>query len=131
MTKQKWPSYGKPCLCPVVAPEILVSSRCVKILSLIRCTCESQGNPAPSLLWELAGETVNHSVVTPIRQLPLSGVRTRSVITLHALDEDMPSLVCHSINLLGSDSLAYNLSSSETQLGRKMSLFILAGLSVV
>lgn len=101
-----------------VAPEILPSSRCVKILSLIRCSCDSQGNPRPSLLWELAGEPVNHSAAIPIREVPLGSVSMRSLITLYHLDDDMPSVVCLSINSLGSDSFAFNVSSSETQLGR-------------
>lgn len=42
----------------------------------------------------------------------------RSVITLYRLDEHMPSLVCVSINSLGSDSVVFNVTASETQLGR-------------
>ncbi|XP_072316950.1 B-cell receptor CD22-like [Eucyclogobius newberryi] len=100
------------------APEILPSSRCLKVLSQIRCTCDSQGNPGPALLWELSGERVNHSALTPITEEPLSSVRMRSTITLHALDQDMPSLVCHGVNALGSYSLVYNVSSSShAQLG--------------
>ncbi|XP_042337643.1 B-cell receptor CD22-like, partial [Plectropomus leopardus] len=53
------------------APEILPSSRCVQVPSLIQCTCDSQGNPPPSLVWELAKEPVNHSAVVPIREVPL------------------------------------------------------------
>ncbi|XP_070690993.1 myelin-associated glycoprotein-like [Pempheris klunzingeri] len=98
------------------APEILPSSRCVKILSQIRCTCDSQGNPPPSLVWELAGEPVNHSADIPIREVPLGSLGMRSLITLYRLDENMPSLVCLSINSLGSDSFTFNMSSSETQL---------------
>ncbi|XP_051261429.1 B-cell receptor CD22-like [Dicentrarchus labrax] len=99
------------------APEILPSSRCVKILSQIRCTCDSQANPPPSLVWELAGELVNHSADIPIREVPMGSVGMRSLITLYRLDGDMPSLVCLSINSLGSDSFVFNVSSSETQLG--------------
>ncbi|KAI3361278.1 hypothetical protein L3Q82_013457, partial [Scortum barcoo] len=99
------------------APEILPSSRCVKILSQIRCSCDSQGNPPPSLVWELAGEPVNHSADIPIREVPLGSMSMRSLITLYRPDKDMPSLVCLSINSLGSDSFAFNVSSSETQLG--------------
>ncbi|XP_028280616.1 myelin-associated glycoprotein-like isoform X2 [Parambassis ranga] len=99
------------------APEILPSSRCVKILSLARCTCNSHGNPLPSLIWELAGEPVNNSANIPIREVNLGGVDMRSVITLYHLDEDMPSLVCLSTNSLGSDSMTFNMSASETQLG--------------
>ncbi|XP_070823057.1 B-cell receptor CD22-like [Chaetodon trifascialis] len=99
------------------APEILPSSRCVKILSQIRCSCDSQGNPPPSLVWELGGVPVNHSADIPIREFPLGSLSMRSVITLYRVDEDMPSLVCLSINSLGSDSFVFNVSSSETQLG--------------
>ncbi|KAM9309974.1 uncharacterized protein KZ484_025901 [Pholidichthys leucotaenia] len=99
------------------APEILPSSRCVQILSLIRCTCESHGNPLPSLFWELAGEPVNHYADIPIREIIQGTVNMRSVITLYRLDEDMPSVVCVSINSLGSDRMAFNVSSSEKHLG--------------
>lgn len=44
----------------------------------------------------------------------------RSVITLYRLDEHMPSLVCVSINSLGSDTVVFNVTASETQLGRGM-----------
>ncbi|XP_068425862.1 myelin-associated glycoprotein-like [Clinocottus analis] len=111
------------------APEILLSSRCVKILSLIRCTCHSQGNPPPSLIWELAGEAVNHSSAIPIKEIPLGSFGMRSVITLYDLDEGMPSLVCLSINSLGSHSFVFNLSSSEAQLGLH-ALSLLIGSSV-
>nr|XP_046255910.1 myelin-associated glycoprotein-like [Scatophagus argus]XP_046255911.1 myelin-associated glycoprotein-like [Scatophagus argus] len=110
--------YSEPASLDVTfAPEILPSSRCIKILSQIRCSCDSQANPPPSLIWELAGEPVNHSADIPIREVPLGSVGMRSVITLYRLDEDMPSLVCLSINSLGSDRSAFNVSSSETQLG--------------
>ncbi|XP_029308334.1 myelin-associated glycoprotein-like [Cottoperca gobio] len=99
------------------APEILPSSRCIKVFSMIRCSCDSQGNPLPSLVWELAGEPVNQSAAIPIRQVSLGSVATRSRITLHSLDDDMPSLVCRSISSLGSDSFVFNVSSSETHLG--------------
>ncbi|XP_018555335.2 B-cell receptor CD22 [Lates calcarifer] len=99
------------------APEILPSSRCIKILSQFRCSCDSQGNPLPSLVWELAGEPVNHSADIPIREVPLGSMSMRSVITLYRLEENMPPLVCLSSNSLGSDSVAFNVSSSETQLG--------------
>ncbi|XP_045901949.1 B-cell receptor CD22-like [Micropterus dolomieu] len=110
--------YSEPANLDVTfVSEILPSSSCVKILSLIRCSCDSQGNPRPSLVWELAGEPVNHSAEIPIREVPLGSVGMRSLITLYRLDEDMPSLVCLSVNSLGSDRFVFNVSSSETQLG--------------
>ncbi|XP_024123742.2 B-cell receptor CD22 [Oryzias melastigma] len=99
------------------AAEILSSSRCVKVLSQTRCSCDSQGNPLPSVFWELAGELVNHSADIPIREIILGSGIIRSQITLYRLDESVPSLVCNSSNSLGSDSLALNVSSSEIQLG--------------
>ncbi|XP_056300504.1 myelin-associated glycoprotein-like [Pseudoliparis swirei] len=107
------------------APEILPESRCVTMSSLIRCFCDSQGNPPPSLIWELAGEAVNHSSAIPIQKVPLGSVGTSSVITLHHPDEATPSLVCVSINSLGSHRFVFNLSSSEPQRGlHALSLFI-------
>lgn len=57
----------------------------------------------------------------------------RSIITLYYLGQDMPSLVCLSSNSLGSDSIAFNISSSETQLGEEISrkLHFISGFSVV
>uniref|UniRef100_A0A3Q3BAY1 Ig-like domain-containing protein n=1 Tax=Kryptolebias marmoratus TaxID=37003 RepID=A0A3Q3BAY1_KRYMA len=101
-------------------PEILPSSRCTKILSQFRCSCISQANPHPSLVWEVAGEPVNHSADIPIREVTMGHKTIKSLITLYHLNEDMPSLVCLSSNSLGSDSLAYNVSSSENLLGRTL-----------
>uniref|UniRef100_A0A3P9ISV0 Ig-like domain-containing protein n=1 Tax=Oryzias latipes TaxID=8090 RepID=A0A3P9ISV0_ORYLA len=97
-------------------PEILSSSRCIKVLSQTRCSCDSQGNPLPSVVWELAGELVNHSADIPIREIILGSGVIRSQITLYRLEENVPSLVCNSSNSLGSDGLSFNVSSSEIQL---------------
>ncbi|XP_033968716.1 myelin-associated glycoprotein-like [Trematomus bernacchii] len=98
-------------------PEILSSSSCIKISSTIQCSCYSQGNPPPSLVWKLAGEPVNHSAAIPIREESLGNVGMNSIITLYDLDEDTLSLVCLSINSLGSDSFAFNMSLSKTEQG--------------
>uniref|UniRef100_A0A8C7YHH3 Ig-like domain-containing protein n=1 Tax=Oryzias sinensis TaxID=183150 RepID=A0A8C7YHH3_9TELE len=108
------------CFCFPVPPEILSSSRCIKVLSQTRCSCDSQGNPLPSVVWELAGELVNHSADIPIREIILGSGVIRSQITLYHLDENVPSLVCNSNNSLGSDGLAFNVSSSEIQLSRTL-----------
>ncbi|KAJ4931027.1 hypothetical protein JOQ06_025327 [Pogonophryne albipinna] len=98
-------------------PEILSSSRCIKISSMIRCSCYSQGNPPPSLVWKLAGEPVNHSAAIPIREESLGNMGMKSIITLYDLDKDTLSLVCLSINSLGFDSFAFNMSLSKTEQG--------------
>ncbi|XP_041844724.1 sialoadhesin-like isoform X1 [Melanotaenia boesemani] len=109
--------YSGPAIIDITfAAEILPSSRCVKILSQFRCFCYSLGNPLPSLLWEFAGELVNHSADNSIREIILGSGDIRSVITFYHRDEDVPSLACLSSNSLGSDSLTFNLSSIETQL---------------
>ncbi|XP_037532493.1 B-cell receptor CD22-like [Nematolebias whitei] len=97
-------------------PEILPSSRCTKMLSQFWCSCISQGNPLPSLVWELAGEPVNHSDPS-LQELTIGHTTLESLLTLYRVNEDMPSLVCLSSNSLGSDRLDYEVSSSENQLG--------------
>lgn len=89
----------------------------MKILSQVRCSCDTRGNPLPSLLWEFAGEALNHSSDSPIREVPLGRASVRSLITLYGLDENAPPLICHSVNPLGADSFAFNVSASPTQLG--------------
>ncbi|KAM9724243.1 B-cell receptor CD22-like [Menidia menidia] len=121
---------SEPATVDVTFPaEILSSSRCVRILSQFRCSCNSQGNPLPSLVWELAGEPVNHSADIPIREITLGSGTIKSVITLYRREEDVPSLMCLSSNSLGSDSLAFNVSSSETPLGLHL-LSLLIGSAV-
>lgn len=102
-----------------VAPEVLPSSSCIRLSSEIRCTCDSHGNPTPSLGWELAGELVDHAADLLTREEPLGSTGMRSIITLSQVDEDAPSIVCFSTNSLGSDSLTLNVSSSDTRTGRE------------
>ncbi|XP_041648397.1 myelin-associated glycoprotein-like [Cheilinus undulatus] len=99
------------------AAEILPSSRCVKVLSQIRCTCDSQGNPTPSVVWELAGVPINHSADIPIRETSRGDQGVSSLITLYNVRKELPSLICLSSNSLGSDRFAFNVSSSEMELG--------------
>lgn len=40
---------------------------------------------------------------------------------MHGLDEDPPPLVCNSVNPLGADTFAFNVSASQTQLGDDIS----------
>uniref|UniRef100_A0A8D2ZU90 Ig-like domain-containing protein n=1 Tax=Scophthalmus maximus TaxID=52904 RepID=A0A8D2ZU90_SCOMX len=102
--------YSEP-LSFSVAPEILPSSRCIKILSNFRCTCDGQGNPLPSMIWELAGEPVNPSPDITVGEVPMGIFGIRNVIS-GRLDKNMPSLLCYSVNSLGSDSFAFNVAGS-------------------
>ncbi|XP_059194434.1 myelin-associated glycoprotein-like [Centropristis striata] len=108
--------YSEPANIDVTfAPEILTSSSCVTISSQIRCTCNSQGNPLPSLVWELAGKKVQHSAAISIMEVPLGSMEMRSIITLNHRDDCMSSVVCLSLNSLGSDSFEFNVKYSETE----------------
>ncbi|KAK0152460.1 hypothetical protein N1851_006022 [Merluccius polli] len=96
-----------------VAAEILSSSHCVRLQSGVRCFCESQGNPVPSLAWRLAGEAVNHSAHWPIMEFPIDHLGIISVISLNQSDEDPPTLVCLSNNSVGIDRMELNLAFSK------------------
>ncbi|KAL0984792.1 hypothetical protein UPYG_G00146980 [Umbra pygmaea] len=113
------------------ASEILNSSHCIRIsaTSQIRCFCESQGNPSPTLTWQLAGEIVNHSSNTDIREEPMSRGGLRSSLTFRQLqEEELPTLLCLSANSDGYDSFLFNLTSIETYEGFHLfSLLIGAG----
>ncbi|KAK0149149.1 Sialoadhesin [Merluccius polli] len=95
------------------AAEILSSSHCVRLQSGVRCFCESQGNPVPSLAWRLAGEAVNHSAHWPIMEFPIDHLGIISVISLNQSDEDPPTLVCLSNNSVGIDRMELNLAFSK------------------
>ncbi|XP_076004543.1 B-cell receptor CD22-like [Genypterus blacodes] len=100
------------------AAEVLPSSGCVRLSSEIRCTCDSHGNPPPSLDWQVAGGLGNSFSDLLTTEEPLGSVGTRSVITFSQVDEEALSIVCLSINSLGSDRLMLNVSVSyfETEL---------------
>ncbi|XP_021475476.1 myelin-associated glycoprotein-like [Oncorhynchus mykiss] len=99
------------------ASEIQNTSRCIRIsaTSQIRCFCDSFGNPAPTVVWQLAGESVNHSTNTIIREEPMGRAGLRSSLTIRqSQEEEIPSLVCLSSNMDGFDSFSFNLTSMET-----------------
>ncbi|XP_061839017.1 B-cell receptor CD22-like isoform X1 [Nerophis lumbriciformis] len=128
-------------------PEILASSHCEDVSSQTRCSCDSRANPPPLLRWELSGVPVNQSAITdvttpllrwelsgvPVNQsaitnVTLGGVTRTSVVTLKLPDQDRDalSLVCFSVNPLGLDSLAFNMSSPRMENAR-YSLWVLVG----
>ncbi|KAM9512294.1 myelin-associated glycoprotein isoform 6-T8 [Salvelinus alpinus] len=113
------------------ASEIQNTSRCIRIsaTSQIRCFCDSFGNPAPTVVWQLAGESVNHSTNTIIREEPMGRAGLRSSLTIRqSQEEEIPSLVCLSSNIDGFDSFSFNLTSMKTYEGfHLISLLIGAG----
>ncbi|XP_045559727.1 vascular cell adhesion protein 1 isoform X1 [Salmo salar] len=114
------------------ASEIQNTSHCIRIsaTSQIRCFCDSYGNPAPTLVWQLAGESVNHSSNTIIREEPMGRTGLRSSLTIHqSQEEEIPSLVCLSSNFDAFDSFSFDLTPMKTYEGfHLLSLLIGAGM---
>ncbi|CDQ60746.1 unnamed protein product [Oncorhynchus mykiss] len=101
------------------ASEILNTSHCIRIsaTSQIRCFCDSYGNPAPTLVWQLAGESVNHSTNTIISEEPMGRAGLSSSLTIHQ-SQKIQSLVCLSSNFIAFDSFSFDLTSMKTLEGR-------------
>ncbi|XP_060906071.1 sialoadhesin-like isoform X3 [Labrus mixtus] len=92
------------------APQIMSSSDCTKTANQVNCSCESTGNPPPTLQWSLDGLAVNHSE-------EFTGV---SLITMsQAQWKDHFTVLCRSSNSLGSVAqrfIFYSLpTSAESQ----------------
>ncbi|XP_056458093.1 myelin-associated glycoprotein-like [Gadus chalcogrammus] len=97
------------------AAEILNSALCVRIPSGVLCSCESQGNPVPTLTWTLDGEAVDHSAHRPIREYQTGNLGIMSVISLPQSDKDPPTVMCLSNNSMGDNRLELNLSFSKSE----------------
>ncbi|XP_071376420.1 sialic acid-binding Ig-like lectin 5 [Centroberyx affinis] len=97
------------------APEILFSSGCIRTAAQINCSCETVGNPPPTVKWQLDGTPVNHSDKLTIRHEPLNDTGLRSFITMNrAQGKDPSTLVCHSTNSVASVSRQFCVHSLES-----------------
>ncbi|XP_060906079.1 sialic acid-binding Ig-like lectin 10 [Labrus mixtus] len=97
------------------APQIMSSSDCTKTANQVNCSCESTGNPPPTLQWSLDGLAVNHS-----EEFAVSYGTGVSLITMsQAQWKDHFTVLCRSSNSLGSASqrfIFYSLPpSAESQ----------------
>ncbi|CAL8239848.1 unnamed protein product, partial [Gadus morhua 'NCC'] len=97
------------------AAEILNSSHCVRLPSGVLCSCESQGNPVPTLTWTLDGEAVDHSAHRPIREYKSGNLGVMSVISLPQSDKDPPTVMCLSNNSMGDNHLELNFAFSKSE----------------
>ncbi|XP_035806851.2 B-cell receptor CD22-like [Amphiprion ocellaris] len=92
-------------------PQILPSSDCIKTAGQINCSCETVGNPFPTLHWSLDGQPVSQSdkfVISSERLHNDKGLR--SFITVNQPQEMNRSiLICHSFNSLGFASQQFCL----------------------
>ncbi|XP_062279153.1 sialic acid-binding Ig-like lectin 10 [Scomber scombrus] len=97
-------------------PEILPSSDCAKPAGQIKCSCETVGNPSPTLNWYLDGLPVNHSDKFTISSQSVNGTGLRSIMIVNHLQEkDLLTVVCSSTNSLGSASQKFCVHGAEHQ----------------
>ncbi|XP_044064297.1 B-cell receptor CD22-like [Siniperca chuatsi] len=84
------------------APHILYSD-CTTAAGQLNCSCETVGNPSPTLQWYLNELPVNHSDRFAVSNEPLNDTGLRSIITVNQpLERDLSTLRCCSSNSLGS-----------------------------
>ncbi|XP_027142025.1 hemicentin-1 isoform X2 [Larimichthys crocea] len=99
-----------------VAPQILPSSDCTQTADQLICSCETVGNPAPTLQWYLDGLPVNHSDKFAISSESLNDTGLRIIITVNQPQwRDLTTLLCRSSNSLGSATQQFNFCSLEPQ----------------
>ncbi|XP_027142026.1 hemicentin-1 isoform X3 [Larimichthys crocea] len=97
-----------------VAPQILPSSDCTQTADQLICSCETVGNPAPTLQWYLDGLPVNHSDKFAIRNESLNDTGLRIIITVNQPQwRDLSTLLCRSSNSLGSVTQRFHVYSVE------------------
>ncbi|XP_049439929.1 myelin-associated glycoprotein-like isoform X2 [Epinephelus fuscoguttatus] len=78
------------------APEILPSSNCTKAGAQLNCSCETVGNPSPTLMWYLDGSPVNNSDNLTITYEPPNDTGLRSIITVNQPQKrDLSTLLPH------------------------------------
>ncbi|KAG9330185.1 hypothetical protein JZ751_026996 [Albula glossodonta] len=86
-------------------PQISGSGSCSRTAAEISCSCESRGNPSPSMEWRVSGLRVTNSTDRVIREEQLGNTGLRSSLTMRHSHGDTPTLLCLSTNTLGSSSL--------------------------
>ncbi|KAG9335439.1 hypothetical protein JZ751_004761, partial [Albula glossodonta] len=95
------------------APQVSGSGSCSRTAAEISCSCESHGNPSPSMEWRVSGLRVTNSTDRVIREEQLGNTGLRSSLTMRHSQGDTPTLLCLSTNTLGSSSLPLHVPSAE------------------
>ncbi|XP_035283825.1 myelin-associated glycoprotein-like [Anguilla anguilla] len=98
-------------------PQISDSGSCSRTAAEISCSCESRGNPSPSMEWRVSGLRVTNSTERVIREEQLGNTGLRSSLTMRQSQGDTPTLLCVSTNTLGSASLQLHLPSPQQHSG--------------
>ncbi|XP_064176314.1 B-cell receptor CD22-like [Anguilla rostrata] len=101
----------------IYMPQISGSGSCSRTAAEISCSCESRGNPSPSMEWRVSGLRVTNSTERVIREEQLGNTGLRSSLTMRQSQGDMPTLICISTNTLGSSSLQLHLPSPQQHSG--------------
>ncbi|KAJ8246530.1 hypothetical protein COCON_G00234810 [Conger conger] len=86
-------------------PQISGSGSCSRTAAEISCSCESHGNPSPSMEWRVSGLRVTNSTDRVIREEQLGNTGLRSSLTMRHSQGDTATLLCLSTNALGTSSL--------------------------
>ncbi|XP_064163670.1 sialic acid-binding Ig-like lectin 10 [Anguilla rostrata] len=101
----------------IYMPQISGSGSCSRTAAEISCSCESRGNPSPSMEWRVSGLRVTNSTDRVIREEQLGNTGLRSSLTMDQSQGDTPTLSCVSTNTLGSSSLQLHLPSPQQHSG--------------
>ncbi|XP_064160112.1 hemicentin-1-like isoform X7 [Anguilla rostrata] len=107
-------------------PQISGSGSCSRTAAEISCSCESRGNPSPSMEWRVSGLRVTNSTDRVIREEQLGNTGLRSSLTMRQSQGDTPTLLCISTNTLGSSSLQLHLPSPQQHSGFGISSLLIA-----
>ncbi|XP_061098138.1 sialic acid-binding Ig-like lectin 11 isoform X2 [Conger conger] len=98
-------------------PQISGSGSCSRTAAEISCSCESRGNPSPSMEWRVSGLRVTNSTDRVIREEQLGNTGLRSSLTMRHSQRDTATLLCLSTNALGTSSLQLHVPSPQQQSG--------------
>ncbi|KAJ8287559.1 hypothetical protein COCON_G00002180 [Conger conger] len=71
-------------------PQISGSGSCSRTAAEISCSCESRGNPSPSMEWHVSGLRVTNSTDRVIREEQLGNTGLRSSLTMRPHRETRP-----------------------------------------
>ncbi|KAJ8332963.1 hypothetical protein SKAU_G00418590 [Synaphobranchus kaupii] len=101
-------------------PQISGSGSCSRTAAEISCSCESRGNPSPSMEWRVSGLRVTNSTDRVISEEQLGNTGLRSSLTMRHSQGDTPTLLCLSTNTLGSSSLRLLIPSPQQHWGEDL-----------
>ncbi|XP_074539396.1 B-cell receptor CD22-like [Halichoeres trimaculatus] len=83
-------------------PQILSSSDCTKTVDHLNCSCNTSGDPAPTLRWYMDGSPANNSDSFAVRYESTEGSGVGFISVSQAQWKDEFTLLCSSSNSLGS-----------------------------